>query len=755
MALFVLVGASGCGDPDEVERPATLSESCIDAKCHGAVEQIHYGGPRLRCVDCHGGDDTDFTKEGAHVTVDVSFNPSTPGNDFMGNPTLEQLDNMDKDALQFINPADYRVAKRSCGADILHGVGCHATITDNSMLLNRATLAGTYAGGGYISGIQDKQPIFGVVGVTDLHVPPELPEGVVASLKALPADVPANVTDPIARAIFPMFEQLCTSCHVNQDGAHAPGLYYSSGCNACHMKTDDDARARTADITQDVDELGHVSTHRFTNEIPDSQCARCHISHLARSMLAQGVREKSEEGDGIIGGPHHGIEDPEHAVWWGKENYVKYEGLRWIYGKPYPFYIEDEDGRNDVDETPPDVHTAKGMACIDCHNIFEAHGDRHADGRMDFELDVRCESCHGRPGQLATRASDRGLSFTKSGTSVGERGANMAVFADEADGSVSQMGKLSKKKHPVTQITRRTEPADKKFNPRTRMGCELHAGTAARRKQLKTAVNALSAKNSAAVATDFPGLPAGFTFTEMPEQESDGRVECFACHNSWTVNCYGCHVVRDDRETYTSRIDGKVKKGRMLNLGLSTVADALAMGFNVKGKITPMVGTAIFFTHFDENGKRVIDAAPLTTAEGLKGDGNVHNPVHHHTIQRQPRDCDGCHPSTSDSHDVNALLRAVGLGTGEFIFTDGGGVKHLLDRMVMGDWDGDGKWDDPTKSGLPAKLTASKAVVGTTHVRASSKAGGVKPGPLDLETINRVLLNHVLPQRPKAPKSGK
>ena len=437
IAASCLVGTS-C-QPEEITPPSSLAESCIDNDCHGGVEQIHYGGPTLKCVDCHGGDPNDHTKEGAHITVDVSFNPSTPGTEYMPDPTLEQLDAMDKDVLQFLNPSDYRVARRSCGADILNGVGCHATITVNSMLLNRATLAGTFGGGGYISGIQDKHPEFGVVGVVDPFVPETLPDGVVASLKALPSDPPASVTDPIAKAIFPMFEQMCVSCHVNQDGGHSPGKYYSSGCNACHMVTSDSSRAETGDITQDIQELGHVQTHRFTNEIPDSQCARCHHSHLARSLLALGVREKSEEGDGV----NHALEDPEHHVPWGKQNYVKFEGDRVIFGKPWPFYIEDEDGTNDIDETPPDVHYTAGMVCGDCHVGSDVHGTGRIFETSKTQNALACEDCHGDGRQRAT-PDNEGVFRTS-------KGRALTQLYETEEGQVAQMGLVSGIEHIVPQ----------------------------------------------------------------------------------------------------------------------------------------------------------------------------------------------------------------------------------------------------------------------------------------------------------------
>lgn len=704
-------------------------EGCLQSGCHARVEQIHYGGRPLGCVDCHLGDPAATTKEAAHVTTEVSFNTSSPGSDVLDPPSLDQLDGLPYYVLRFLNPADYRVAPVTCGGGTLGGPSCHTGIVDASLRLDDATLAGQLAGGGFIAGAQDKTARYGVV-----DFPP---------LTRLPPTAPATVLDPVARAFFPVFDQQCVACHMYQDGQKSPGQYYSSGCNACHMVTADDARAHTLDGTQDVDELGHPAQHRFTTLIPDSQCAHCHTAHLGRSMLARGVRDRSHpDGDASIGGPNRGVDDPAHARAWSQDNYVPFNGQSWLYGKPYPFYLDDEDDQNDVDETPPDVHTAAGLGCIDCHNAREAHGDGTMQTRLDAELDVRCQSCHGRPGELAPLLSESGLPFERAQTSVDGLADNTPVFEQDADGAIYQRGRFTDRLHPVTQITRRTDPTSPTFNPRTQLGCALHAGDAATRRAVKLAVNAAVAADPTAALTAFPGLAPGVAF-DVSGDETAGRLECFTCHNTWTENCYGCHMIRDDRESYTSRLTGASMPGKFTSLGLSVVADSLALGFNRADRISPVVGTSVFFTQIGEDGSKVIDAVPLTDGDGLSGQGNVQNAVHHHTVQRVPRDCDGCHPTAEGGHD-DALRTAVGLGSGRYTFIDGQGVVHQLDRQVDADFDGDGTPDDPLAFPITARLFAVWPIVSTTHV-----ADGGQPGPLDVTTINRVLQTPVVPQRPR------
>ncbi len=249
----------------------------------------------------------------------------------------------------FLNPSDYRVVRLTCGSTTRGGGNCHTRIADASLLSTHATLAGQLAGGLYFGGNTDRDARYGVLESEDPFPAPL--EGTVDRLTLMPTLPPAGSgTGDAADGYFAAMGQLCIECHIAADGPQVPGRYTSSGCNACHMVTADDGRALTTDPTQDTEEIGHAERHRLTNLIPDSQCNRCHHAHLHRGLLSQGVRERSEpEGDLAMGGINRGVEDPEEAVFWGTENYVRYRGGFSLYGKPFPFYVVDEDGTNFID----------------------------------------------------------------------------------------------------------------------------------------------------------------------------------------------------------------------------------------------------------------------------------------------------------------------------------------------------------------------------------------------------------------------
>jgi len=743
---FVVAAAAAsgvaCSEPSSLP-PGRLG--CLASGCHAKVEHIHYGGAALDCVDCHGGNRTATTIGEAHVTTTVSFNASSPGGQREGTiltgASLRELDEVDPAVMQFLNPADYRVVERTCGSATRGGGNCHTRVVRNSLLSTHATLAGQLAGGLYFGGLTDRTARFAVRDTTDPF--PLAQQGFVSSLGALPgSDDGMTPSGDVARDYYTSMGQLCVECHLSRNGSMAPGKYTSSGCNACHMVTDDDGRVATADSTQNVDEGGHPALHRLTNLIPDAQCNHCHHAHLHRGLLSQGVRERSEPpGDEEIGGPNRGVPDPPNAVFWSQDHYVRYQGAYNLYGKPYPFYISDEDGTNDVDETPPDIHTERGMGCIDCHTAVELHGDGHLAERRELETRVRCQTCHGDPAMPVDVAS---LPFNRSLSRVGGNADNPSAIAADPTGQLFQLGKLDEQMHHVTQISERVDPTQARFNPRTLMGCGLHAGTPEFRAQL---LERFRSTPRADVAATFPGMPEGGTLPDDLGMRA-GRMECFSCHNAWTVNCYGCHVVRDDRSMATNQMTGIAEPGRISNLAMSVVADALALGFNTRDRISPMVGTSIFFTHIGADGTPIIDAAPLRTVDGFSGDANQHNPVHHHTVRRVPRDCQGCHPRADVPGDENALKRAIGFGTGQYVFVDGTGRRHILDRLVAIDFDGDGVPDDPETTSLRMSAAAVMPVAASTHISITDDPSGAGPSPLDRATINRMLGNPVVPQRP-------
>ena len=114
------------------------SRGCID--CHENSHDPHGSEfVRLGCTDCHGGDPTPgLTMRQAHV---VPRNPVFFESSANPSDSTVLLNHESPEFIQFVNPGDLRVAKKTCG-------DCHAQEVDNvghSMMRHGAMLWGAAA----------------------------------------------------------------------------------------------------------------------------------------------------------------------------------------------------------------------------------------------------------------------------------------------------------------------------------------------------------------------------------------------------------------------------------------------------------------------------------------------------------------------------------------------------------------------------------------------------------------------------------
>ncbi|HET9233070.1 MAG TPA: hypothetical protein VFP10_02890, partial [Candidatus Eisenbacteria bacterium] len=314
------------------------SEGCIG--CHKNIEPMHRTGTfQLGCTDCHGGNPSAKTAEGAHVR------PRHPDKwPSSANPVRSYtlLNEEDPAFIQFVNPGDLRVADRACGP-------CHGQTVLNVQKSMMTTSSLLWGGAAYNNGIvSTKHYIFGESYGSDgvqrkiNTVPPPTPEllakGVLPTLVPLPRWEISQVTDRfrtferggiasranpseigvpnpfadepgrpdmklgargigtelrISSPVLNIHKTRLNDPHLSFLGTNDhPGDYRSSGCTGCHVVYANDRSTvhsgpyaafgnngltRTADPTIPKNEPGHPLVHQFTRSIPSSQCMVCHM----------------------------------------------------------------------------------------------------------------------------------------------------------------------------------------------------------------------------------------------------------------------------------------------------------------------------------------------------------------------------------------------------------------------------------------------------------------------------------------------
>jgi hypothetical protein len=319
------------------------SAGCV--VCHENTGDPHAKATlRLGCTDCHGGDASCNTKEGAHVPPRQPHLWRSAANPVR---SYALLNHESPEFIRFVNPGDLRIAHISCGT-----AGCHprevqtnrkqimttgcmlwgaAAYNNGTLPAKRAVLGEAYGMHGaplrlktYPAPTQEEQDKKGVlvyldplprfeitqpgnlfrifepggrffpeVGIPERMEEPGRPRTRL-SIRGLGTN---NRTDPVVvsatktRLFDPTLNFLGTNEH--------PGDFRSSGCSSCHViyandrspinsgpfaKYGNRGTSFSKDPTIPKDEPGHPIDHKFTTGIPVSQCMVCHV-HPGTSVM--------------------------------------------------------------------------------------------------------------------------------------------------------------------------------------------------------------------------------------------------------------------------------------------------------------------------------------------------------------------------------------------------------------------------------------------------------------------------------------
>jgi hypothetical protein len=539
--LFVALDPAPTPAARHTPPPRTHADAgCLS--CHVGIEEMHPRYP-LSCTDCHGGDGVAHTKEAAHVLP-----KQTPPND-------ERVLGIDHDLAwqRFKNPSNLRVADVACGP-------CHSDAVANLTKSLHGTTAGHLGDGYYEHGLtRDKTPTFSVFKVSDDDG--KVGPHAIKATRQVPAFDASGKKTALGTHYTDLARKACMHCHLWSQGRAVDGRlgldgdYRGEGCAACHVTYADDGRSRSRDQTIDKLEPGHPLAHRLTSKIPTDTCTRCHYGDASIGMHFRGL---SQLVPGMPAGPD--------AL--GTTKSLR-NGV---------FYIEDQD------LTPPDVHHAKGLHCIDCHTLSDTMGDGDIYPQMDHAVEIECESCHGTFARV-----------TDLTTSRGRRVPNLERIGDD----VFLRSKVTGKRHSVTQVKHVITKGHARYN----------------------------AKAAAA----------------MTPQHA--RLECSTCHLGFNVDFFGFHFDRNEQFTQLDLISGERTPGRVTTQEkVFATFNQLRLGFNHEGKIAPwIVGfSTLGSAHGSDGGNILRQEAPVTAA-GLSGISMIPHEVHN--VRAEARTCADCHRS--------------------------------------------------------------------------------------------------------------
>ena len=590
------------------------------------------------------------------------------------------------DWLQFVNPGDLRVTSegRGCGA-----AGCH--FNEHAQWVPRSILAtstGIFSATRFGVGVENRIPehrgrdrdgdsladsapraaenpaynrqtaVVGEVG--RLVEQPELAQfngGMRQNGNYVAANLPNHIINanedpqrpnrvrvgsPLEHLIDEQINITCGDCHLYSAGQNDRYAdFRSSGCTACHMEYSYDGRSRSGDPNVPrnepanpdaiaAGERAHVEAHQirnvakvlpngaFVRGISDRACVGCHQGSNRTVLQFWGIRlDQNQDVENDFQYPAN------------PENFTNTENDRRLYsgnnntfnGRVYQQHLLTEDYDNDQrDDTPPDIHYEKGMGCIDCHGSRDLHGGTEGDAssgriqsRQDQQTVIRCESCHGTVEEYAATAECTTYAGAPAQCPTDTQGNALRHISKDAAGNYWMISRVSGQRHYVPQ-THDAAVDTQKVNPLNQQTLyNAKAGYAMGRADGNIQTGTGPQQQDPLLVRN------GFSHLD--------KLDCAACHASWTNNCVGCHLKGqydiDPNNYFFSNITGERILLFQANADFVYQSPVMMyLGINSYGRITQISPAEKFWYRYqDYNG----DESDVFAFSDRLGEGNNPN----------------------------------------------------------------------------------------------------------------------------------
>ena len=476
-----------------------------------------------------------------------------------------------------------------------------------------------------------------------------------------------------------------------------PGDYRGSGCTACHVVYANDrspahsgpyarfghmGESDSSDPTISKNESGHPIRHSFTRAIPSSQCMICHVhpgANMETTYFGYTWWDNESDGEAMYPRDQHNptneeryelaLRNPEGAAargLWSNLNFLEKLGspkfnsqlkqtqfadfhshgwvFRAVYKRDRKGNLLDADNKVVAADDPgkfqkavhlADIHLEKGMHCIDCHFEQDSHGTGklYAEPRAAIELD--CTDCHGTIEKRASLISSGPASPTGGTHFDSLRTPWNARRFEYREGKLFQRSMVEPDKEwEVVQVLDTITPGNIHYSEKSRWAKTIQKD--------------------------------GKTWGDLPADSSqlahaNSRMTCYACHTSWTPNCFGCHLAMMANQ----------RKPMLHNEGLLTRNwtaydfqvlrdDGFMLGVDgtVTGhRVAPVRSScAILVSSQNQNRDWIYYTQQTVSAEGLSG--TAFSTFVPHTVRgKETKACDDCH--ISNRNDNNAWMSQV------------------------------------------------------------------------------------------------
>ncbi|MBC8283333.1 MAG: hypothetical protein H8E32_05920 [Nitrospinae bacterium] len=594
-----------------------LVERCIT--CHDGISTVSPSHPpEFGCTVCHGGEPESVDKNQAHATLIYDPQAGTGKR----------------------NPSSFSVVEQSCGQLYCHS-GHEREDRNHIKRLNKSmmnTLAGVISGLRYQwAGQNEKTARYATKAIQDEdgEIPSEL--GALEKLDQLPYSTPLGIPESDKNSIHPvskhpadrLLRQRCFQCHI--DSPPPPGEYRSQGCAACHFTYSNTGLYEGNDPTISKTEPGHSKFHRLQALPKRRVCVQCHkgfsIQPLGnepspgkniKTPLILEEKDVINETEGPLETEDSTLETPPTEEISKKE----ITAMEINQEKELSLFA----GRGNVQG---DVHTARGMDCIDCHTQRDIMGDGNLYSKQHQAVEIRCETCHG---------DDNTYPMILKVTDPKDEVIRLGKHYKGPPNSVGDWMAVTERKNRMTNV-----------------------------KVLNGEMVVLGKKSGRAYKIPLTrDAEAHF----IPQHRS--RLECTACHSNWVVQCEGCHASINFGQ---DRLELKTADKPPIKIQ----QPALMIG--PRGKVAPMLAQPErHFSLLDEKGNPIPALGSKGQSRGKYKEWHFTNPnsksgsnlaysLNPHSTSRKVRSCESCHlsPKTLGLGEGDLNIGANNTGKNDFL----------------------------------------------------------------------------------------
>ncbi len=648
------------------------ANNCLE--CHKGIENIrdpHSGMAKAiakvaakagyadnSCIVCHGGNPEATTKEEAHKGTIAYFLKHKGPKEF------------------YPDPGSAWINQNTCGM-------CHQEQVSTQMNNLMNTEQGKIQGALWSFGWRIREHKYANYDLGNLHkrlgsatyqrymqhLSKKQPQVYVKKTIELP---PAPTADEVAKnpklAAVTYLRQECLRCHTASKGRSRRGDYRGMGCSSCHIPYSNDGYYEGKDPTIPKDEPGHLLTH----QIQGTREAKVHIHGLTYSGIPVETCTTCHNRGKRIGVSYQGLMETAYNPTFDKHGNPQPK----LHTKHYLHMSED-------------VHYKKGMLCQDCHTSLDLHGDGKIAGTTLAPVEIECQDCHGTPqkypwelplgygDEFGRKLGNKPRGTTKTLAKYLKKG----TYYKPEDGYL-----LSARGNPIPNAVRR--------------GDEVVIHLASGKDLVLEPLKKLAKEHKLSQEAKVAMVQIGKHMSQM---------ECYACHDTWAPQCYGCHVKidysggkknidwlavahahdihgRDAAKRGTLKeflIDGKVTETR----SYLRWEDPILVR-NGEGRIAPAIpGCQVSATVIGKDGEAILQNYVFKTKDNGQDVLAIDMaPVHSHTVQKEARSCESCH--------TNPKTMGFGIAGGK-IFANPGETL-IVDLMTA-----DGKV-------IPKKITIQK-----------------------------------------------